>query len=48
VVDLTRCLGCGNCAKDCPTEAIALQKREKETVPPSDTEELFDVIVTQK
>jgi len=48
IVDLTRCLGCGNCAKDCPVEAIQLQRKEAETVPPNDTEELFEVIVTQK
>ncbi|MEE8398198.1 MAG: 4Fe-4S binding protein [Desulfobacterales bacterium] len=48
VVDATRCLGCGNCAKDCPAEAIELQKKATEAIPPIDTEELFEVIVTQK
>jgi heterodisulfide reductase subunit A-like polyferredoxin len=48
VVDLTRCLGCGVCTTDCPVDAISLNNREKQTVPPKDTEELFEVIVTQK
>jgi NAD-dependent dihydropyrimidine dehydrogenase PreA subunit len=48
VVDLARCLGCGNCAKDCPEEAIELRKKETDVIPPIDTEELFEVIVTQK
>ena len=48
VVDLARCLGCGNCAKDCPEEAIELLKKETAVIPPIDTEELFEVIVTQK
>ena len=47
-VDLTRCLGCGVCTTDCPVDAISLHNREKQTVPPMDTEELFEVIVTQK
>lgn len=48
VVDLSRCLGCGICAKDCPAEAIELRRKEAEVIPPVDTEELFEVIVTQK
>lgn len=48
VVDLTRCLGCGICAKDCPVEAIELKRKGAETIPPVDTEELFEVIVSRK
>jgi len=48
VVDITRCLGCGNCVKDCPSEAIELQKKQIDAIPPNDTEELFNIIVTQK
>ncbi|MFW9874575.1 MAG: 4Fe-4S binding protein [Candidatus Thorarchaeota archaeon] len=31
-VGLTRCLGCGNCVPYCSSEAIKLQKKEKEVV----------------
>lgn len=43
-VDLKRCLGCGNCYAACPAEAVELHRKEKETVPPADTEELFELI----
>ncbi len=48
VVDLTRCLGCGNCAADCPDEAIELRKKEVELIPPKDSEDMFEAIMTQK
>jgi Pyruvate/2-oxoacid:ferredoxin oxidoreductase delta subunit len=48
VVDLTRCLGCGLCVTSCPTEAIELRKKEREVTPPSTSEEMMEVIMTNK
>jgi ferredoxin len=47
-VDLTRCLGCGNCIPSCPAEAIELRKKQEEVVPPKTGEETFEIIVTSK
>lgn len=47
-VNLDRCLGCGNCITSCPSEAISLIKKEEETVPPVDTENLHDIIMANK
>jgi NAD-dependent dihydropyrimidine dehydrogenase PreA subunit len=34
VINSARCMGCGNCAIKCPTDAIQLiQVREKEFIP---------------
>ena len=48
VVDLGRCIGCGNCVVSCPGEAMRLVRKEKETVPPLDTEALHDDIMAHK
>ncbi len=47
-VNLDRCIGCGNCVTTCPTGAMSLLKKEKETAPPRDSEELYDVIIANK
>ena len=47
-VNLNRCIGCGNCVVTCPTGAMSLLKKEKEIVPPQDTEGLYDVIMANK
>jgi len=47
-VNLDRCIGCGNCVSTCPTGAMSLLKKEKETVPPQDSEDLYDVIMANK
>lgn len=47
-INLNRCIGCGNCVSTCPTASMSLLKKEKETVPPQDSEELYDVIMTNK
>ena len=43
-VNLNRCIGCGNCITSCPSQAISLRKKEKETIPPADSESLYDTI----
>ncbi|MDA8433560.1 MAG: 4Fe-4S binding protein [Nitrospiraceae bacterium] len=48
VVKGGRCIGCGNCVVTCPTGSISLQKKEKETEPPRDSEGLYDVIMANK
>jgi len=47
-VNLSRCIGCGNCVVTCSTGAMSLVKKEKEIVPPQDTEGLYDVIMANK
>ena len=47
-VNLDRCIGCGNCVVTCPTGAMSLSRKEKETVPPPDTEALHDEIMAHK
>jgi len=47
-VNLDRCIGCGNCVVSCPSEAMSLVKKEKETVPPGDWEDLYDIIMADK
>ena len=48
LVDLNRCLGCGNCVVTCPTGAVSLVKKQAETVPPRDMDELYDTIMAKK
>jgi len=45
---LDRCIGCGNCVPTCPSEAIRLQKKEKETEPPKDRRVLYQEIMAKK
>ena len=47
-VNLIRCIGCGNCVTTCPSEAISLIKRDKETVPPKDSESLYEIIAANR
>ena len=47
-VNLDRCIGCGNCITSCPSGARNLHKKEKETIPPVDTETLHDIIMANK
>jgi electron transport complex protein RnfB len=47
-VNLNRCIGCGNCVVTCPTGAMSLLKRDKATVPPQDSEGLYDIIMAKK
>ena len=48
IVDLNRCIGCGNCVPSCPSDAIQLKRREKETIPPKTDEDMFEIIMTNK
>lgn len=43
-VNLDRCIGCGNCVVFCPFKAMSLMKKEKETVPPKDTTDLYRIL----
>jgi electron transport complex protein RnfB len=47
-INLDRCIGCGNCVIVCPTDAVQLRKKEKETIPPIDTDEMFKQIAAEK
>ena len=47
-VDLDRCIGCGNCVATCGMKAMSLYKKEKEVVPPKNTEELYQKIWMKK
>ncbi|HJX23504.1 MAG TPA: 4Fe-4S dicluster domain-containing protein [Candidatus Bathyarchaeia archaeon] len=47
-VNHNRCIGCGNCVVTCPTGAMSLLKKEKEIVPPRDSEGLYEVIMANK
>jgi Fe-S-cluster-containing hydrogenase component 2 len=44
VINLDRCIGCGNCVVTCPTEALRLVKADKETVPPKDRASLYKIL----
>jgi ferredoxin len=48
VINPDRCIGCGNCISTCPSEAIRLMKKDMEVIPPSSTEELYDIIMANK
>jgi NAD-dependent dihydropyrimidine dehydrogenase PreA subunit len=48
VVNPARCIGCGVCVPTCKAEAIKLAKKEKETVPPTTQEELFEILMAHK
>jgi Na+-translocating ferredoxin:NAD+ oxidoreductase subunit B len=44
VINLERCIGCGNCVVTCPSEAIKLVKKAEETVPPADAPALYKML----
>ena len=44
----SHCIGCGNCVNVCANEAITLLKKEKETVPPKDKDEMYRKMVMER
>jgi len=48
MVNLDRCIGCGNCITTCPSGVISLLMKEKQTIPPPDSEKLYDIIMANK
>ena len=48
VLNVEKCIGCGLCVSGCKTGAIQLVKKEKETVPPVTTEDLYETIMKNK
>jgi Na+-translocating ferredoxin:NAD+ oxidoreductase subunit B len=48
LVNLDRCIGCGNCVTTCPAGAMALVKKDTEVVPPEDSEDLYETIMVNK
>jgi hypothetical protein len=44
LIDKKRCIGCGNCITICPSKAIALHKKEIETIPPESMDDLYSLI----
>ena len=47
-VNRDRCIGCGNCIVDCTSNAIHLQKKEEELLPPVNTKTLYMNIMSRK
>lgn len=47
-VNLDRCIGCGVCVPSCPNDAIRLQKKEDEILPPKNTSATYLAIMDKK
>jgi Fe-S-cluster-containing hydrogenase component 2 len=48
IVNLDRCIGCGNCVVLCPENANSLQKKEQEMVPPDNKEAYYKTLLSHK
>lgn len=44
----SHCIGCGVCVNACASEAITLVKKEKETVPPRDRDDLYNKMTVER
>ncbi len=47
-IERMRCIGCGNCIAICPSEALMLQKKEEQYIPPPTMDDLYDLILKEK
>lgn len=47
-IEKKRCIGCGNCIAICPSEAIILQKKEEQYIPPPTMDDLYEKILEEK
>ncbi|MHA2191570.1 MAG: ATP-binding protein [Candidatus Thorarchaeota archaeon] len=47
-INLNRCIGCGICVANCPEDAINLQKRKEEKIPPQTLDDLYAKIIDRK
>ena len=48
VIDRRKCIGCGVCVAACKVESLSLIKKQGDTIPPQTTEDLYDVIMSNK
>ena len=44
----SHCIGCGNCLNVCSSEAISLIKKEKETIPPKNRDDLYNKMTLER
>ena len=49
-IDLDRCIGCGLCVTDCPTEAMLLQQKatDSQYIPPKNVFETYMNIAQER
>jgi len=47
-INLDRCIGCGNCVVTCESNAVQLKKKEVETLPPKDMNDLQMKILSKR
>jgi Fe-S-cluster-containing hydrogenase component 2 len=47
-VDEDRCIGCGLCVPTCPSEALSLVPKSRETIPPADQRSLYKKILVER
>jgi ferredoxin len=47
-INSNRCIGCGLCVATCPSNALHLQRKAPETIPPETDEDLMATIAANK
>ncbi len=47
-INLDRCIGCGACVPTCEGKAIRLIKKEEQTVPPADQDDMYKKIMVER
>lgn len=45
---VNRCIGCGLCINKCATEAISLKKKDKETIPPKTSGDMYKQMIKDR